>query len=80
MVEHYNQWVNRLKSDKKQLVFAVLKEQNNLIGIVSVNALDILHKKSDWESYLDKNDRGGLGAALEYNLIEYVFKDNPCQL
>jgi UDP-4-amino-4,6-dideoxy-N-acetyl-beta-L-altrosamine N-acetyltransferase len=67
------QWVNKLKSDKKQIVFAVLNEQNNPIGIVSVNALDILHKKADWAFYLDKNERGGLGAALEYNLIEYVF-------
>jgi UDP-4-amino-4,6-dideoxy-N-acetyl-beta-L-altrosamine N-acetyltransferase len=67
------QWVNRLKSDKKQIVFGVLNEKNNPIGAVSVNSLDILHKKADWEFYLDKNERGGLGAALEYNLIEYVF-------
>ena len=67
------QWVNRLKSDKKQIVFSVLNEKNNPIGAVSVNSLDILHKKADWEFYLDKNERGGLGAALEYNLIEYVF-------
>lgn len=66
-------WISRLKSDKKQIVFAVLNEQENPIGVVSVNALDTLHKKADWAFYLDENERGGLGAALEYNLIEYVF-------
>lgn len=72
-INEHLQWVNRLKSDKKQIVFVVLNEQNNAIGVVSVNALDMLHKKADWEIYLDKNERGGLGAALEYNFIEYVF-------
>jgi UDP-4-amino-4,6-dideoxy-N-acetyl-beta-L-altrosamine N-acetyltransferase len=66
-------WISRLKSDKKQIVFAVLNEEQNPIGVVSVNALDALHKKADWAFYLDENERGGLGAALEYNLIEYVF-------
>ncbi len=66
-------WISRLKSDRKQIVFAVLNEEQNPIGVVSVNALDALHKKADWAFYLDENERGGLGAALEYNLIEYVF-------
>jgi len=66
-------WISRLKSDKKQIVFVVLNEQKNPIGVVSVNALDTLHQKADWAFYLDENERGGLGAALEYNLIEYVF-------
>ena len=67
------EWVNKLKSDKKKIVFAVLNEQSNSIGVVGIKALDMLNKKADWELYLDKNERGGLGAALEYNLIEYVF-------
>lgn len=67
-------WINRLKSDKKQIVYAVLNEEQRPIGVVSVNAIDELHKKSDWAFYLDENERGGLGAALEYNLIEYVFE------
>lgn len=70
--EHLN-WITRLKSDKRQIVFAVLNEQKKPIGVVSVNALDALHKKADWAFYLDENERGGLGAALEYYLIEYVF-------
>ncbi len=70
--EHLS-WIDRIKSDKKQIVFTVLNEKKNPIGVVSVNALDTLHKKADWAFYLDERERGGLGAALEYNLIEYVF-------
>ena len=45
-------WISRLKSDKKQIVFAVLNEEQQPIGLVSVNALDTLHKKADWAFYL----------------------------
>jgi UDP-4-amino-4,6-dideoxy-N-acetyl-beta-L-altrosamine N-acetyltransferase len=72
-VNEHLAWISRLKSDKKQIVFAVLNEEQNPIGVVSVNALDTLHNKADWAFYIDENERSGLGAALEYNLIEYVF-------
>ena len=58
-------WVERLKNDKRQIVFVVLV--NDLVsGVVSVNAIDTLHLKSDWAFYLDASARGGLGAALEF--------------
>ena len=31
--------------------------------------------KSDWAFYLDKKVRGGLSAALEFNLINFVFDE-----
>lgn len=65
-------WVERLKSDTRQIVFVVLVE-GIVSGVVSVNAIDRLHKKSDWAFYLDENVRGGLGAALEFRLINFVF-------
>ena len=67
-------WISRLKNDKKQIVFVVLNESQKAIGIVSVNALDSLHRKADWAFYLGENERGGLGAALEFNLLEFVFE------
>jgi len=71
--EHLS-WIEGLKNDKRQLVFAILNEVQTPIGVVSLNALDRLHKKSDWAFYLDENERGGLGAALEYQLIEFAFE------
>jgi len=65
-------WVDRLEKDTKQIVFVVFLN-NKVTGVVSINALDRLHKKSDWAFYLDDNARGGLGAALEYALLSYAF-------
>lgn len=69
--EHFG-WIERLKDDKRQIVFVVFVD-NAVSGVVSVNAIDRLHKKSDWAFYLAENARGGLGAALEYTLLEFVF-------
>ena len=67
-------WVERLKTDTRQIVFVVLVE-GIVSGVVSVNAIDRLHLKSDWAFYLDENVRGGLGAALEFRLINFVFNE-----
>ena len=66
-------WVERLQSDNRQIVFVVLVDEV-VSGVVSVNAIDRLHLKSDWAFYLDANVRGGLGAALEFGLINFVFQ------
>lgn len=65
-------WIDRLENDTKQIVFVVFIN-NKVSGAVSINALDRLHKKSDWAFYLDDKARGGLGAALEYGLLNYAF-------
>ena len=65
-------WIERLQTDKRQIIFVVLIDET-VGGVVSVNAIDRLHLKSDWAFYLDANLRGGLGAALEFSLINFVF-------
>ncbi len=70
--EHFG-WINHLKTDKKQIVFVILDEESEPLGVVSVNAIDQLHKKADWAYYLTKNARGGLGSAIEYAFIDFVF-------
>lgn len=67
-------WVERLKSDNRQIVFVVLVD-DKVSGVVSVSAIDRLHLKSDWAFYLDENVRGGLGAALEFSLMNFVFNE-----
>ncbi len=71
MNEHLD-WVERLQNDKRQIVFVVLMD-NEVCGVVYLNAIDRLHLKSDWGFYLDVNARVGLGAVLEFNLINFVF-------
>lgn len=73
-VEEHRAWLGRLQDDPKQIVFIVLNK-GEVAGAVSINDLDRRHRKSDWAFYLDENHRGGLGAALEFALINYAFDD-----
>ena len=66
-------WVQRLKHDNRQIVFIVLID-DVVSGVVSVTAIDRIHLKSDWAFYLDTSVRGGLGAALEFGLINFIFQ------
>ncbi|HIG39236.1 MAG TPA: UDP-4-amino-4,6-dideoxy-N-acetyl-beta-L-altrosamine N-acetyltransferase, partial [Gammaproteobacteria bacterium] len=70
--EHLS-WINGLKKDKNQIVFVVMDKEHTPLGVVSVNAIDRLHKKADWAFYLTENARGGLGSALEYSIINFIF-------
>ena len=71
--EHLN-WVEKLKNDKTQIVFIILV--NDIAsGVLSISALDLLHKKSDWAFYLTDKVRGGLGAALEFSLLNFAFDE-----
>jgi UDP-4-amino-4,6-dideoxy-N-acetyl-beta-L-altrosamine N-acetyltransferase len=66
-------WINRLKNDDRQIVFVILDKENNPLGVVSVNAVDHDHKKADWAYYLTQNARGGLGSAVEFSFINFIF-------
>ena len=66
-------YIEKLKIDRKQKVFLVLKGGEKAVGVVSVNHIDTLHKKADWAFYLDKDERGGVGSALEIFMLDYVF-------
>ena len=73
-LEEHLAWIGKLEKDNRQIVFVVLVN-DKVTGVVSINALDRLHKKSDWAFYLSDNARGGLGAALEFSLLNYAFDD-----
>ncbi len=70
--EHLN-WLVRLKSDTGQITFVIMDGQDNPLGIASVSAMDHLHKKADWAYYLTQDARGGLGSAIEYAFINFIF-------
>lgn len=66
-------WISRLKEDNTKIIFVVLDDEMNLLGVVSVSAIDLKHKRADWAYYLTENSRGGLGSVIEYALIDFVF-------
>lgn len=71
--EHLD-WVNRVKFDTNQEVFIVVSD-NKPLGVVSINAIDSKHGKADWAYYLTESARGGLGAAIEYTIIDFAFSN-----
>ena len=72
--DEHKKWLAKLNNDEKNLVY-VVTENNKAIGVVSVNALDRTHKKADWAYYLTDSARSGIGAVLEFFVIDYVFNE-----
>ncbi|MFZ1813416.1 MAG: UDP-4-amino-4,6-dideoxy-N-acetyl-beta-L-altrosamine N-acetyltransferase [Rhizobiaceae bacterium] len=66
-------WIEKLLTDRRQIVMAVLRDSETAVGVVSVNQIDMVHRKADWAFYLDAAERGGVGSALEIFMIEHVF-------
>lgn len=71
--EEHARWMAGLAGDDRRLVFVVLAPEGAVLGLVSVTAINRLHRTADWAFYLAPEARGGLGAALEFYLVEYVF-------
>ena len=78
-VKEHLSWINNIRTDRTLIVFVILNEDDNPLGVVSVNAIDHLHKKADWAYYLTQNARGGLGSAIEYAFINFVFDELDIQ-
>ena len=70
--EHKN-WIERLRNESRNFVYVVMNDYDEPIGVVSVNSIDLKNKKGDWAYYLTANTRTGIGAVLEFFVIDYVF-------
>lgn len=71
-VEHLR-WIENLRHDSRQLVFAVMEDGSTPLRVVSLNAIDRLHGKADWAYYLASSARGGLGSAIEFAFVDFFF-------
>lgn len=66
-------WLSRIKGDDKQIIFVVMDEGGHPVGVASVNAIDYPHDKADWAFYLTEAAPAGLGSALEFAFINFIF-------
>ncbi len=71
--EEHQKWLNRLETDTKNIVFVVFNEEDEPLGVVSINSIDQNNKKADWAYYLTATARSGIGAVLEFNILNYIF-------
>lgn len=66
-------WLDSLVGNTRQSVFVVLQD-GSACGVVSLNAINPLHKSADWAFYLDSALQGkGLGSQLEFWLLDHAF-------
>jgi UDP-4-amino-4,6-dideoxy-N-acetyl-beta-L-altrosamine N-acetyltransferase len=75
----HTEWLNRLDTDNRQLVFAVVSSESHPVGVVSLNSIDRKHQKSDWAYYLTNDVRGGLGAVIEFHFLSWAMADFDLQ-
>ncbi len=73
-VQEHKNWVTKLHSDKNNISFCIFY-LDTVIGLASINNINYIHKTSDWAFYLSPEVQGkGLGAVIEFSIIDYVFK------
>ena len=71
--DEHRQWMKGLQSDRSRRIWVILGEDGDVIGQVSLARLDRRHLTSDWAFFLSKSARGGLGFAVEYAFLNFVF-------
>lgn len=73
-IKDHLRWIDYLKNNLKQLVFAIIDSKGNILGIVSLNNIDYLNKRTDWAFYLSKEKKIGLAVAIEFKILNYIFE------
>jgi UDP-4-amino-4,6-dideoxy-N-acetyl-beta-L-altrosamine N-acetyltransferase len=71
--DEHLQWMQGLQSDRSRQIWVILDDVGEVIGQVSLNRLDRRQRTSDWAFFLSKAARGGLGFAVEYAFLNFVF-------
>jgi UDP-4-amino-4,6-dideoxy-N-acetyl-beta-L-altrosamine N-acetyltransferase len=72
-LEEHMSWIKGLKLNERNIVFVVLSSIGKALGVVSLQNYEVNQKKSSWAFYLDEDVRGGLGAFIEFNFLDFSF-------
>lgn len=74
--EHQKLWFNKIKNENNSRYW-IIEFENKKIGVASLTDIDTRNSKCFWGFYLGTTDnRGkGIGAKIEYKILEYVFED-----
>lgn len=70
----HDKLLDRLGDDKTQRVF-VVKIAQSVCGVLSINFIDYKNSRTDWAFYVDEEVPVGLGPALEFWLVDFIFFD-----
>ncbi len=69
-------WFNSIKNESN-CIYWIIEYNDKKLGLASLNGIDKTLQSCYWAFYLgDSSVRGaGIGAKIEYNVIEYVFSE-----
>ncbi|UCZ86360.1 UDP-4-amino-4,6-dideoxy-N-acetyl-beta-L-altrosamine N-acetyltransferase [Pseudomonas sp. L5B5] len=71
----HQQWLASLKDNERQRVYVAIKD-GQAVGVVSLNAINALHRTADWALYLDERQQGkGLGSIVEFWMLDHAFNE-----
>jgi len=73
--DEHLQWMTGLLSDRSRRVWVILGKADDVIGQVSLARLDRRQLTSDWAFFLSKSQRGGLGFAVEFAFLNFLFDE-----
>ena len=68
----HKKWLKKINKDNNNIIFIILLN-NTVLGCVSANNIDWIHKNSGWALYLDENYRSGLGVVVEFHFLNFIF-------
>lgn len=68
------QWLQQSKMQEQQRVFVVMENRDKPIGLIKLANTNTLHKTSDWAYYLSSDAKTGIGPAIEYAFLNFVFE------
>jgi len=74
--EEQRQWFNKIDNEVRS-IYWIIEYEGKKLGLVSLKGIDYTLSSCYWAFYLGNlSVRGaGIGAKVEYNVIEYVFND-----
>ncbi len=74
-LKEHSAWIQSLKDDSSRIAFAIF-ESGEVIGAFNIYNINCVHKTCEWGWFIDPaKSGGGLGSAIEFNLIDFIFND-----
>jgi UDP-4-amino-4,6-dideoxy-N-acetyl-beta-L-altrosamine N-acetyltransferase len=75
----HDSWLASLESDGSRCVWVIMLRAKP-VGLVTLSNINRVHFTADWAFYLTSNQQGsGLGAIIEFILLEHVFSQEHLQ-
>lgn len=68
-------WLAGLRGDARRRVLVVLETSGEPVGVVSLTAIDRVHRRAEWGFYMGPAAPQGLGSVALATLLDHAFDD-----